>query len=148
MTVQEQLKADLIVAMKAKESEKVTVYRNILSEIKNKMIDHSEEEFTDEDVQKVIASFAKKLHDANKDFLAGGRQDLVDQNNKEIAIMELYLPAQMSDDELQRIVAETIAETGMNTKADMGKLMGSVMGKVQGKADGNRVKDAVMAQLS
>ncbi len=147
MTLQEQIKADMITAMKAKESEKVTVYRNIAAAIQNKMIDHTGDQFTDGDVQKVVASLAKQLKDANKDFATGGRDDLVQQNNKEIAIMESYLPAQMSDEELNSIVAETVAAAGEVTKADMGKLMGAVMGKVQGKADGNRVKAAVMALL-
>ncbi len=148
MTLQEQIKADMIVAMKAKEPEKVMVYRNINAAIKNKMIDHEGDEFTDEDGQKVIASLAKQLKDANKDFASGGRDDLVEQNNKEIAIMEVYLPEQMSDEELHKIVIETVAQAGTVTKTDMGKLMGAVMEKVQGKADGNRVKEAVLAQLT
>ena len=146
MSLQEQIKADMITAMKAKEADKVTVYRNVTSAIKNKMIDH-DGEFTDDDAQKVIATLVKQLKDANKDFASGGRDDLVEQNNAEIAILEAYLPEQMSDEELTAIVAEVISQTGASTKADMGKVMGAVMGKVQGKADGNRVKEAVMLQL-
>jgi len=146
MTLVEQIKADMITAMKAKEMEKVTVYRNISSAIKNKMIDQ-EGDFSDEDVQKVVAGLVKQLKDANTDFAAGGRDDLVSKNNEEMAIMEAYLPAQMEDAVLQDIITHTIEETGMNTKADMGKLMGVVMEKVQGRADGNRVKESVMQQL-
>lgn len=146
MSLQAQIKADMITAMKARESDKVTVYRNVTSAIKNSMIDHTGE-FTDADVQQVIATFVKQLKDANKDFASGGREDLVAQNNAEIAILEVYLPEQMSDDELNAVVADVIAETGASSTADMGRVMGAVMGKVAGKADGNRVKDAVMQTL-
>lgn len=147
MNLQEQIQADMITAMKAKEADTVTTLRGLNAAIKNVMIDH-DGEFTDADVEKVVARTVKQLNEANKDFASGGRDDLVEQNKKEIALLEKYLPEQMTDEELSKIVAETIEQTGMDTKADMGKLMGAVMGKVQGKADGNRVKNAVMAQLS
>ncbi len=147
MSLQEQIKTDLITAMKARESDTVTTLRGLQAAIKNEMIDHKGDEFTDADTEKVVARLVKQLKDANKDFTSGGRQDLVDKNNTEIAILKVYLPEQMEDDELAAIVADTIAQTGMNTKADMGKLMGAVMGKVQGRAEGNRVKNAVMKHL-
>ena len=147
MMLQEQIKADMITAMKAKNSDTVTTLRGLISAIKNAIIDH-DGDFSDTDVEHVVVRMVKQLKDARNDFAAGGRDDLVEQNNTEIALLEVYLPTQMSDTDLDDIIAETIEQTGMNTKADMGKLMGAVMGKVQGKADGNRVKDAVMVQLS
>jgi uncharacterized protein YqeY len=146
MTLQETIQQDIITAMKAKDADTLSTLRNLSSAIKNEMIDHKGD-FTDSDVEKIVARQIKQLKDAITDFSAGGRTDLVEQNEREIGIIKRYLPAQMADDELSRIVTETIAETGMNTKADMGKLMGAVMAKVQGKADGNRVKEAVAEKL-
>jgi len=146
MTLQETIQQDIITAMKAKDADRLSTLRNLSAAIKNEIIDHKGD-FTDTDVEKIVARQIKQLKDAITDFSAGGREDLVEQNEREIGVIEVYLPVQMSDDELGQIVADTIAETGMSTKADMGKLMGAVMAKVQGKADGNRVKDAVAGKL-
>ncbi|PIR02940.1 MAG: hypothetical protein COV60_02975 [Candidatus Magasanikbacteria bacterium CG11_big_fil_rev_8_21_14_0_20_43_7] len=146
MSLQEQIQKDIIVAMKAKDAGTLSTLRNLSAAIKNAIIDHNGE-FTDADTQGIVTRQVKQLKDAMKDFEAGGRADLVSQNRKEISVIEVYLPQQISDDELHAIVADTIAETEAHGPSDMGKVMGSLMGKVQGKADGNRVKSAVMAVL-
>lgn len=127
-------------AMKAKDSESLSTIRQVLSAIKNEEIS-SGGELKDEQIQTVIARQVKQLKDALKDFEAAGRDDLAGQNKKEIALLEGYLPAQLSDEELETIVKETIAQTGATGPQDLGKVMGAVMGKVKGQADGNRVRE-------
>lgn len=147
MTRFEQIQADMIVAMKAKDASRLAVLRNALSAIKNAQID-AQKPLTDAEIQGVVATMVKQLKDAMKDFDAGGRADLVEQNRQEIAVLEQYLPAQMSDDELLGIVEQVLADTGAKTPADIGRVMGSAMAAVAGKADGNRVKEMVMARLT
>ena len=86
--------------------------------------------------------------DALADFEKGGRTDLIDAYNKEIEVLEVYLPAQLSEDEIKKVVTETAAELGIEGgKQNMGKLMGPVMAKVKGQADGGAVKKIVMEFL-
>jgi len=146
MTLQEQLQADMITAMKAKDAERVRVLRNAMSALKNVQIEKGDA-FTDDDALASVASQVKQLKDAMTDFQAGGRDDLVAQNMADVAILEAYLPEQLADDVLEKIVAETLTEVGATSPQDMGKAMGAVMKKVQGQADGTRVKDAVMKHL-
>lgn len=146
MTLQETLKADMIAAMKAKETETLRVLRNVISAVKNAEIDHKGD-FDDAAVQAVVAAQVKQLKDALAEFEKGGREDLASQNRGDIAILETYLPAQLTDEELSQIVSETLAQMGITTKADMGKAMGAVMAKVAGRADGTRVKIMVSEQL-
>jgi uncharacterized protein len=146
MTLKEQLLSAQKDAMKAKDSETLSTLRMVWSAVKNEEI-KAQEELNDAKVQEVIAKQVKQLKDATKDFAAGGRDDLVESTNKEVAILEAYLPEQMSDEDLKKIVDETVAGFGEVSPADMGKLMGAVMGKVKGQADGNRVKEMVSAVL-
>jgi len=128
MTLQERVQADIITAMKAKDAPTLQTLRQLSAAIKNAIIDHTGE-FTDEDVVAVVSRQVKQLKDAIKDFAAGGRDDLVKQNEKEIAVLEVYLPEQLSDEELTALVKESVAETGALSPSDMGKVMGAVMGK-------------------
>ena len=109
-----------------------------MSSIKNWEIDNGVP--TDEDVTKVIAKELKQMKDAVAEFLKGGRQDLVDEENKKIAIIEKYLPQQMSAEELEKTVKEVLAEIG---DSNFGTTIKAVMAKVQGKADGGAVSAMV-----
>ncbi|HBB37533.1 MAG: hypothetical protein UV82_C0004G0016 [Candidatus Magasanikbacteria bacterium GW2011_GWD2_43_18] len=146
MTLQEQLQADMIAAMKAKDTERVRVLRNAIAALKNTKIEKGET-FSEVDAEATLKTQVKQLKDANKDFAAGGRDDLVAQNDADVAVLETYLPEQMSDEDLGNIVADTLRDIGATSPQDMGKAMGAVMEKVNGKADGTRVKDAVMKYL-
>ncbi|OIO19861.1 MAG: aspartyl-tRNA amidotransferase [Candidatus Magasanikbacteria bacterium CG_4_9_14_0_2_um_filter_41_10] len=146
MTFQENIHADMVVAMKAKNSEHVRVLRNAIAAIKNTMIEKGEA-FTDDDALASVAAQVKQLKDAIIDFQAGGRDDLVAQNMADIGILETYLPEQLADEALEKIVAETLSEIGVTTPQDIGKAMGAVMKKVQGQADGTRVKTVVIKLL-
>ncbi|PIR76756.1 MAG: hypothetical protein COU32_00360 [Candidatus Magasanikbacteria bacterium CG10_big_fil_rev_8_21_14_0_10_42_10] len=146
MSLQEQVQTDMISAMKAKDTERVRVLRNAMAAIKNRMIEKGDA-FVEQDVSDVLATQVKQLKDANIDFEAGGREDLVAQNSADIAILETYLPEQMSNEDLERIVSETLQEIGATSPQDIGKAMGSIMKKVQGQADGTRVKEVVAKLL-
>ncbi len=134
-------------AMKTKDSATLSTLRMLRSAIKNKEID-VQHELSDEEVLNVVKAQVKQLKDSLVSFEQAGRQDLAEPVKKEIKVLEVYLPAEMSDDELKVIVQKTINETGAESKADMGKVMGAAMKSVQGKADGNRVKNMVEQLLS
>jgi len=147
MTIKEQLMADQKEAMKAKEAAKLTTIRGVLAAIKTKEID-KKADLSEEEVQQVIRTAVKQLMDARKDFESGGRSDLVESTDAEIATLKTYLPAELGDAELAEIVKTAVAESGATSKADMGKAMGAAVKAVAGRADGNRVKDVVMSVLS
>ena len=132
-------------AMKNKDVAALSTLRVLCSEIKNAEI-AAQSELSDEDIQKVIARQVKQLKDAVVDFASAGRDDLVAKNNAEIALLEQYLPAQLSDEQIQAQVDTVIAELGEN--ADMGRTMGAVMKRVAGQADGNRVRAFVQQALN
>jgi len=138
-----QLTEDMKTAMRAHDSVRLGVIRFLLSEIKNFEIDNGEQD--DAGIQKIIAREIKKVKEANLEFEKGGRQDLVDQETEKIGMMEVYLPKQMSDEELKKIVDEVMATA---EKKDFGNVMKAVMGKVNGLADGNRVSAMVKQALS
>ena len=146
MAFLDQLQADMIAAMKAKDTERLRVLRNAIAALKNTKIEKGET-FSEVDAEATLKTQVKQLKDANKDFAAGGRDDLVAQNDADVAVLETYLPEQMSDEDLGNIVADTLRDIGATSPQDMGKAMGAVMEKVNGKADGTRVKDAVMKYL-
>lgn len=142
MSLREQLMDDQKTAMKAKDSETLSILRMVMAAVKNTEIDKGVV-LDDAAIQDVIARQVKQLVDASKDFKAGGRDDLFEQNEKEIALLNRYLPAQLNDAELEEIVQKIIADLGTNSKQDFGKIMGAVTAQTKGKADGNRVRDIV-----
>lgn len=146
MSVKQQLMDAQKEAMKAKDKETLSTIRMTLSAIKNEEI-NSGSELDDTGAQAVIAKQVKQLRDSAAEFEKGGRADLAEGAKKEMAILEVYLPAQMSDDELRAVVEAVVAEQGASAPSDMGKVMGPVMEKVQGQADGKRVKDMVQSLL-
>lgn len=128
--------------MKAKETERVQALRLIVSELQRAAKDGNADEVA------ILQTARKKRLEAAKAFRDGGRDDAAKQEESEAALIEAYLPAQMSDEELAAVVASTIEEVGATSMADMGKLMGAVMPKVKGQADGNRVQAAVKERLA
>jgi uncharacterized protein len=146
MTLAETLKQDLKIAMKAKDSATLSTLRLLLSAVKNKQID-LQHELSDEEIQAVIKTQVKQLKDAVITFREGDRPQLADDSEVEIGVLEKYLPAQMSDDELSELLSEVVKESGVESKADIGKVMGLAMQKVAGRADGGRVKNIIMTLL-
>ncbi|MBT4120523.1 MAG: GatB/YqeY domain-containing protein [Candidatus Magasanikbacteria bacterium] len=134
-------------AQKSKDELRLSVLRMLWSEIKNIEID-KKKELDDKEIQQIVARQIKQLKDANKDFSSAGRDDLVSKNEAEIKILEEYLPEQMGDEELTKIIESVISETGANEPGDIGKVMGAVMKKAQGQADGNKVRELASHLLS
>lgn len=130
-------------AMKARDTVRVGTIRYLLSEVKNAEIDQGE--LDEAAVTKLITKQVKQMKDALKDFEAAGRDDVVVEEKAKIAILEEFLPEQMSDDDLDALVAEVV---GSSDEKNMGKLIGLVMAKVAGQADGGRVSVAVKKALS
>ena len=148
--LQEQLKGDLKGAMKSKDELTLSVLRLLLSAVSNKEISMRKEgkaELKDGEVMAVIKSEVKKRKDAIEDYIKGGRQELADKEVEEIKILEKYLPEQMSDEELEKIVRDVIAEMGEVGMSDFGKAMGAIMGKTRGQADGSKVSELVKKVL-
>ena len=148
--LKQQLKDQLKEAMLAKDELKTSVIRFVLSGITYYEIQKGGAgyEATDEDVLTVINKEVKQRKASIEQFTAGGRQDLVDKEKAELAILESYLPEQMSEEEVRKYVTEAVAQTGASTPQDMGKVMSSLMPKVKGKADGNLVSRLVREALT
>ncbi len=142
MNLQAQLVDDMKQAMRAKDMVKLGVIRFLRSEIKNFEIDNGEQD--DAGIQKVIATQVKKIKDAVEDFRKAGREDLVDAEEAKLVHMQAYLPEQLSDHELEKIVTSVLTSSD---EKNMGKLIGLVMKEVSGKADGGRVSTMVREKL-
>lgn len=146
MSMRDDILAAQKTALKDGNSEKLSVLRFLWSAVRNEEID-KKKDLSDAEIQQIAARQIKQLKDALLDFAASNRQDLVDKNKMEIDLLEKYLPEQMSDDELQKIVDQVINGMDAITPADLGKTIGAVMKQVAGKADGGRVKEMVMKRL-
>ena len=147
MSLKERLTEDFKTAMKSKDEIAKNTINLARAAIKQVEVD-TRKDLTDEEIIPIIAKQVKMRKDALADFEKGGRTDLIDAYNKEIEVLEVYLPAQLSEDEIKKFVTETAAELGIEGgKQNMGKLMGPVMAKVKGQADGGAVKKIVMEFL-
>lgn len=144
------LQQDLIGAMKAADEVKKSTIRMLISSINYYQIEKGGAgyEATPEDVLAVIEKEAKKIRDSISEYEKAGRQDLVDKETAELKILETYLPEKMSEEEVTKIVEETISETGATSMADMGKLMGALNGKLKGKTDMGMVSNLVRSKLA
>lgn len=143
----DKLQEDLKNAQLARDQVKVSTLRLLLSEIKNFEIAKGAK-LSDEDVMSVVAREVKKRKEAVIGFRSGNREEQALKEEAEAAILQSYLPAQLSNEELTRIVEESINELGATTIQDMGKVIGVVMGKVKGKAEGSAVSAIVKEKLS
>lgn len=150
MTIREIIEQDLKQAMMNKETDSVSALRMLISSIKDKEISirtGGNGQLTEEQVLDVVKAEIKKRTESILAYEQGQRDDLVVQEKKAMAVIEKYMPAQMSDEELEAIVKDAIAQAGPEAKANFGKLMGSIMPLVKGKADGNRVTQTVKKLL-
>ena len=146
VNLQEELKQSML----ARNELKTSVLRMLLSAINYYEINKGGAGYvaTEEDIMTVIQNQAKQRRDSIEQFKAAGRQELVDKETKELEILSVYLPEQMNEEEITKLVKEAIAQTGATSMQDMGKLMGALMPKVKGKADGNVVNSIVRKELS
>jgi len=148
MSLLERLNDDMKQAMKNKEKEKLSVIRMVKAALQNEAIKLGKAQLSEDEELTVLSRELKQRKDSLQEFENAGRTDLVDKTKAEINVLELYMPKQLSEEELVQLIRETIAEVGASSKADMGKVMGAVMPKVKGKADGSLVNKLVQQQLS
>lgn len=134
-------------AMKSRDKLRTEVLRGLKSELKYYEIELRRPP-EEEDCLKVLRSAQKKRRDAIALYKQGRRTDLADKETAELAIIGEYLPAEMSDDELAAVIKGGIAEANASSPADMGRVMKIVMPKLAGRTEGNRVREAVSAQLA
>lgn len=146
----QQLQQELKESMLARNTEKTSVLRMLLSAIGYFEIQKGGAGYvaTEEDIQSVIQKEAKMRKDSIDQFLKAGREDLVIKETKELGFLEAYLPEQMGEDEIRKYVDEAISQTGASSPQDMGKVMGALMPVTKGKADGALVSKIVREKLS
>jgi len=142
MNLEEKIRHDLNQALKEKDALKVATLRFLLAETRNFWL-IKQKELTDEDISEVIRRQVKLRKEAIEAYQKGGRNDLAEKESKELEILSRYLPQQLSSQDLEKIIKETIAEIGAKSAGDFGKVMGAVMAKVKGQAEGALVASEV-----
>jgi hypothetical protein len=147
MSLKERIQEDMKAAMRSGAKERLGCIRLILAAIKQREVD---ERVTLDDTQLVgvLEKMGKQRRESIAQFQAGGRADLVAKENAELSIINSYLPAQMSDAEIDALIGSAIAETGATSIKDMGKVMGIIKSKAQGRADMAAVGARIKARLS
>ena len=147
MTLRERLNEEIKIAMKAREQERLGALRLMLAAVKQREVD---ERITLDDaaVVAVVEKMIKQRKDSIAQYEKAARQDLADKEKYEISVIEAYLPQQLSQGEIDAIVADAIAATGAKSAADMGKVMGVVKPKLAGRADMGKVSGLVKAKLT
>jgi uncharacterized protein len=150
MTIHQQITEDMKTAMKAKDTVSLNVVRNLKSALKYAAIEKlgAEGELADVDAMGVVRKEIKKLQDSVDGFEKGGRKESADQARAEIAVLERYLPASLSADELAKLVEGVIAELGATSKKDMGGVMKLLQERAAGRADSKALSSEVSKRLS
>ena len=146
MSLLESLQKDMVAAMKAKDKAKLSTVRMLKAAVTNEQINVGHDLTSDEEVS-VLSRELKQRKDSLEEFKAAGRDQAVADLEAEIAVVESYLPEQLSVDEVKAVVKETIEAVGATSKADFGKVMGVLMPKLKGKADGKLVNATVKELL-
>lgn len=150
MSLQSDLKSQMVEAMKAKDAIRLSVIRGLLSAFTNDLIAKGkmpQDELTDDEVLTLISRAVKQRKDSIEQFERGGRPELAEDEKEELAVLQAYLPAQMSRDEISAFVMEKIASENPS-KEKAGQFTGSIMKELKGKADGALVKEVVESILS
>jgi len=147
MSLEQSLGADIVTAMKAKDQTRLTALRMLKTALTNKSIEKGRALEGAEELQ-VVSMLVKQRRDSIEQFTKGGRTDLADKEQAEIGVLNAYLPASASDEEIAAAVAAAIAETGATGAKDMGKVMKATMAGLAGKTvDGKKVSETVKAKL-
>ncbi len=146
-TIRQRLEDDLKSAMRAGDTVSRDAIRYILSAVKNAEID-ARGSGAPADPEAALRKLGKQLQDSIEQYQSAGRQDLVDRETAQFAVLKRYLPAELSDDELNALVVQVIAETGASSAKDMGRVMPVAMQRAGGRADGRRISAAVKDALA
>jgi len=145
----ERIKADLTAALKAGDAVLALTLRYLLAEIHNGEIAKGRDAvLTEEELASLLQKQAKQRTESIEAYQNGGRDDLVDKEKNELKVIQSYLPEQMGEEEIKKLVAEAVSQTGAAGITDMGKVMGALMPAVKGKADGSLVNRLVKEALS
>jgi uncharacterized protein len=148
MNLKNRIQEEMKDAMRSGARERLKVIRLILSSIKQIEVDTRIEVSNDDDVLLIINKMVKQRRDSIKQFIAGNRQDLADIEFAEITILEQYLPAQLNEEEIEKILNITIAECAATSMKDMGKVMAAVKSKINGRADMSIISQKIKTYLS
>lgn len=145
--IKNKISDDVKAAMRSKDKERLAALRLIQAAFKQKEVDERIE-LTDEQTIAILDKMAKQHRDSIEQFTQAERTDLVEKEQFELDIIEAYLPAKLSDDEINQMIDETISSTGADSIKDMGKVMGQLKGKLQGRADMGKVSGLIKARLN
>jgi uncharacterized protein len=146
--IEERLEQDYQVAVRQKDANLIGVLRLIKSAIKNEQIAQKRSELADEDVVKILRRELKKRQESIEMFKQGNRLDLADHEEQEVGLIKPYLPVELSDEEITRLVKQIIEENNFSSAQDFGKLMKLAMAKAAGQADGTRISPVVKELLN
>jgi uncharacterized protein len=147
MSLENKIRNDMTHALKSGQKEKLSTLRTALAQIKDERI-KKKSDLTDEDVITVLMRAVKSRKDSIEMYKQGNRQDLVDKETAEIDVIQSYLPEQMSEDDVKKVIEEIIKSSGANDIKDIGKVMGTAMAKLKGKTDGKLVQQIARSLLS
>lgn len=148
MSLQERINEDLKAYMKSKDTFKLGVVRMVKGAVQLEKINLKKEELSDEEIIKLISKQIKMRKDSIAEFTKAGRDDLVQQNEKEIEVLKEYMPEEMSEEEVINIINEAIRTTGASNIKEMGKVMREVTPKVSGRFDMGRVSSIIKDKLN
>lgn len=146
--ISDTIREQITKAMKAHDEVRLSTLKLLSSAFHNAEINKKREKLTNEEELEIVRFEAKKRKDAIEVYKKVGADDRVKREEEELVILQEYLPKDLTDKEVERLVEESIKETGATSMADMGKVMGLVMGKTQGRTDGNKVMEMVKKKLS
>ena len=147
MSLREQISNDIKTAMKEKNMEKLNALRMVQSAFKNREIELRPAAMPEEECITVIKKLVKQRQESIEQFTAAKRQDLVDAETKELALLNTYLPAQLTREQIEKIVADVIAETGANSVKQMGVVMKAAQAKVGQSADNRLMSEIIKSKL-
>lgn len=145
--MQKHIQKEMFQALKDKDPVKKETLRLLLSEMKNEEI-KLQKELKEEDIIRIIKHSLKKRQEALELFQQGNRQDLVEKTQKEIKVLEAYLPKQLPKEELEKIVLDTIQEVGATTQRDTGKVIKAILSKYSSRTDGKTIQQIVSSKLA
>jgi uncharacterized protein YqeY len=148
MSLKNRIQEEMKDAMRSGERDRLKVIRLILSSIKQIEVDTRSEVSDDDEVLLTINKMVKQRRDSIKQFVAGNRHDLADIESAEIIILEQYLPAQLTTEEIEVIIKNTIAECAATSMKDMGKVMAGIKSKINGRADMSIISQKIKTYLS
>ena len=147
MSILQQLTEDMKQALKAQDKLKLSTVRMLISQLKNERIDSGKDLTPDEELQ-ILMNAAKKRKEAIEAYESAGRQDLLAKEQQELAIIQQYLPAQMSDEEVEKEIDNIIKASGATSMKDLGRVMSEAMKALKGRVDGKKVQQLVRSKLA